>query len=85
MEVGISRMSDANCGPGSESQDSGEGGEEKGDMQWWQLSLVGVGCTIGTGDFLGSTIGIKTAGSSIRRMNRKLERGGSEDHFKRDY
>ena len=42
MEVGISRMSDANCGPGSESQDSGEGGEEKGGMQWWQLSLVGV-------------------------------------------
>ena len=41
MEVGISRMSDANCGPGSESQDSGEGGEEKGGMQWWQLSLVG--------------------------------------------
>ena len=29
MEVGISRMSDANCGPGSESQDSGEGGEER--------------------------------------------------------
>lgn len=85
MEVGISRMSDANCGPGSESQDSGEGGEEKGGMQWWQLSLVGVGCTIGTGYFLGSTIGIKTASSSIRRMNRKVERGGSEDHFKKDY
>jgi amino acid permease len=85
MEVGISRMSDANCGPGSESQDSSEGGEEKGGMQWWQLSLVGVGCMIGTGDFLGSTIGIKTAGPSIRRMNRKVERGGSEDYFKKDY
>lgn len=38
---------------------------EQGDMRWWQLSLVGVGCTIGTGYFLGSTIGIKTTGSSI--------------------
>jgi hypothetical protein len=84
MDVGISRMSDANYSPGSESQDPGEGGEEKGDMQWWQLSLVGVGCTIGTGYFLGSTIGIKTEDTSIRRMNRSVERGGSEGHFKKD-
>lgn len=34
-------------------------------LQWWQLSLIGVGCTIGTGYFLGSTIGIKTTGPSI--------------------
>ena len=72
MEVGISRMSDANCGPGSKSQDSGDGGEEKGDMQWGQLSLA---VRLGTGYFLGSTIGIKTAGPSIRRMDRKVERG----------
>ncbi|MBS4174099.1 amino acid permease [Bacillus sp. FJAT-49736] len=36
-----------------------------GDMKWWQLSLIGVGCTIGTGYFLGSSIGIKTTGPSI--------------------
>lgn len=35
-------------------------GNEKGNLKWWQLSLVGVGCTIGTGFFLGSAIGIET-------------------------
>ncbi|MCM3720237.1 amino acid permease [Fictibacillus phosphorivorans] len=34
-------------------------------MAWWQLSLIGVGCTIGTGYFLGSTIGIQLTGPSI--------------------
>ncbi|MEC0304265.1 amino acid permease, partial [Terribacillus saccharophilus] len=34
-------------------------------MKWWQLSLVGIGCTIGTGYFLGSVIGIHLTGSSI--------------------
>ena len=34
------------------------------DLKWWQLSLIGIGCTIGTG-FLGSSIGIKIGGSSI--------------------
>lgn len=38
---------------------------EAKDMAWWQLSLVGVGCTIGTGYFLGSTIGIQLTGPSI--------------------
>ncbi|GER68075.1 putative transporter YcgH [Weizmannia acidilactici] len=38
---------------------------KKGNLAWWQLSLVGVGCTIGTGYFLGSGIGIKTTGPSI--------------------
>ncbi|WP_018662172.1 amino acid permease [Heyndrickxia acidiproducens] len=38
---------------------------KKGDLSWWQLSLIGVGCTIGTGYFLGSGIGIKTTGPSI--------------------
>ena len=36
-----------------------------GTLKWWQLSLIGVGCTIGTGYFLGSSIGIKTTGPSI--------------------
>jgi L-asparagine transporter-like permease len=36
-----------------------------GTLSWWQLSLIGVGCTIGTGFFLGSAIGIKVTGPSI--------------------
>jgi L-asparagine transporter-like permease len=38
---------------------------ENGNLTWWQLSLIGVGCTIGTGFFLGSAIGIKITGPSI--------------------
>ncbi len=34
-------------------------------LKWWQLSLIGVGCTIGTGYFLGSSIGITITGPSI--------------------
>jgi L-asparagine transporter-like permease len=40
-------------------------GSNKGRLKWWQLSLLGVGCIIGTGFFLGSGIGIKTTGPSI--------------------
>lgn len=40
-------------------------GSEAGDLKWWHLSLIGVGCTIGTGFFLGSAIGIKITGPSI--------------------
>ncbi|WP_017149273.1 amino acid permease [Bacillus bingmayongensis] len=39
--------------------------EEQKDLKWWQLSLIGIGCTIGTGFFLGSSIGIKLGGLSI--------------------
>ncbi|MFB4169630.1 amino acid permease [Virgibacillus sp. JSM 102003] len=42
----------------------GNGSKESG-MKWWQLSLVGAGCTIGTGYFLGSSIGISNTGPSI--------------------
>jgi L-asparagine transporter-like permease len=38
---------------------------EKGNMKWWQLSLLGVACTIGTGYFLGSGIAIKIGGGSV--------------------
>lgn len=38
---------------------------KKGYLKWWQLSLIGVGCTIGTGYFLGSSIGIEVTGPSI--------------------
>jgi L-asparagine transporter-like permease len=34
-------------------------------LKWWQLSLLGVACTIGTGYFLGSSIGIQLGGPSI--------------------
>ncbi|XYJ24369.1 hypothetical protein ACSE3M_12560 [Bacillus velezensis] len=27
--------------------------QPKGNLAWWQLSLIGVGCTIGTGFFSG--------------------------------
>jgi L-asparagine transporter-like permease len=40
-------------------------GDKSGDLSWWQLSLIGIGCTIGTGYFLGSSIGIKITGPSI--------------------
>lgn len=39
--------------------------ETKGHLTWWQLSLLGIGCTIGTGYFLGSGIGIKLTGPSM--------------------
>ncbi|MGM0877892.1 MAG: amino acid permease [Bacillota bacterium] len=54
-------MSKVTCGPGGSSQDT----SNEGDLQWWQLSLIGVGCTIGTGYFLGSSIGIGITGPSI--------------------
>ncbi|MFL6562996.1 MAG: amino acid permease, partial [Bacillus sp. (in: firmicutes)] len=40
-------------------------GKDKGTLAWWQLSLIGIGCTIGTGYFLGSGIGIKITGPSM--------------------
>jgi aromatic amino acid permease len=40
-------------------------GTQEGSLAWWQLSLVGIGCIIGTGYFLGSSLGIQMAGPSI--------------------
>lgn len=42
-----------------------QGHDDKSKLAWWQLSLIGVGCIIGTGYFLGSGIGIKMTGPSI--------------------
>ncbi|OXT15474.1 amino acid permease [Bacillus sp. OG2] len=56
-------MSSASCDPSSSGKGS-KGGKE-GNLKWWQLSLTGVGCTIGTGYFLASAIGIKITGPSI--------------------
>jgi L-asparagine transporter-like permease len=39
--------------------------EEEAHLKWWQLSLIGVGCTIGTGFFLGSSIAIEKSGFSV--------------------
>ncbi|AWB46019.1 amino acid permease [Paenibacillus sp. CAA11] len=39
--------------------------ETKGDLKWWQLSLLGVACTIGTGYFLGSALAIHIGGPAI--------------------
>ncbi|QCT03087.1 amino acid permease-associated protein [Paenibacillus algicola] len=39
--------------------------EDKQTLKWWQLSLLGVASTIGTGYFLGSSLGIKLGGPSI--------------------
>ncbi|MGV3487227.1 MAG: amino acid permease [Tuberibacillus sp.] len=34
----------------------------EGHLKWWQLSLLGIGCTIGTGYFLGSGLAIMMSG-----------------------
>lgn len=46
------------------SQASGQEKQEK-PMRWWQLSLLGVAFTIGTGYFLGSGIAIQMGGASV--------------------
>jgi len=43
----------------------GCGNQVEGNLKWWQLSLIGVGCIIGTGYFLGSSIAIKFTGPSV--------------------
>ncbi|MFD1638020.1 amino acid permease [Evansella tamaricis] len=41
------------------------GEQKEKPLLWWQLSLLGVACTIGTGFFLGSSIAISMAGPSV--------------------
>ena len=41
------------------------GKDEAANLAWWQLSLIGVGCIIGTGFFLASGIAIKMTGPSV--------------------
>ncbi|GIP24464.1 amino acid permease [Paenibacillus sp. J22TS3] len=42
-----------------------EGKAEEGQLKWWQLSLLGVACTIGTGYFLGSSLALHMGGPSV--------------------
>ncbi|MCG7334678.1 amino acid permease [Sporosarcina sp. ACRSM] len=42
-----------------------DGQDETASLAWWQLSLIGVGCIIGTGFFLASSIAIKMTGPSV--------------------
>lgn len=42
-----------------------QGDQEKGGLAWWQLALLGVASTVGTGFFLGSAIGLKAAGPAF--------------------
>src|SRR3954452_5566773 len=42
-----------------------DGEDEIASLAWWQLSLIGVGCIIGTGFFLASSIAIKMTGPSV--------------------
>lgn len=52
-------MNKNHCNPGKTEKSN------EAQLTWWQLSIIGVGCTIGTGYFLGSGIGIKMTGPSI--------------------
>ena len=37
----------------------------KGRLSWWQLSLLGIGCTLGTGFFLGTSMSIHKSGPAV--------------------
>jgi L-asparagine transporter-like permease len=39
--------------------------QSEAEFTWWQLSLIGVGCIIGTGFFLASSIAIRMTGPSV--------------------
>ncbi|SFL73825.1 amino acid/polyamine/organocation transporter, APC superfamily [Salibacterium qingdaonense] len=39
--------------------------KEDSGLTWWQLSLIGVGCTIGTGFFLGASLAVSMAGQAV--------------------
>ncbi|MBA9083947.1 L-asparagine transporter-like permease [Fontibacillus solani] len=42
--------------------------EEDKELKWWQLSLLGIAGTIGTGYFLGSSLAISIGGPAVLRL-----------------
>ncbi|MED4036700.1 amino acid permease [Niallia taxi] len=49
----------------SQDNNNQKSSKKQGKMKWWELSLVGVGCTIGTGYFVGSSLGVIETGPAI--------------------
>lgn len=47
------------------AKQTSEKNNSEGHLSWWQLSLIGVGCIIGTGFFLASSIAIQMTGPSV--------------------
>ncbi|MEF3351970.1 amino acid permease [Paenibacillus sp. GYB006] len=50
---------------GDNNNNKKQASETKGNLSWWQLSLLGVAGTIGTGYFLGSALAIQVGGPSV--------------------
>lgn len=46
-------------------QGSGAAERQEKKLKWWQLSLLGAACTIGTGFFLGSQLAIEVGGPAV--------------------
>ncbi len=58
-------MSNVSCSNPGGANNKSHTSSKEGNLIWWQLSLIGIGCTIGTGYFLGSSIGVEITGPSI--------------------
>ncbi|MGM7724528.1 amino acid permease [Metabacillus sp. Hm71] len=58
-------MSNVSCSNPGGANNKSHTSSKEGNLKWWQLSLIGIGCTIGTGYFLGSSIGVEITGPSI--------------------
>jgi L-asparagine transporter-like permease len=63
----IMDVTEAQQGTGGEGKLSNSTSGEKTEkpLKWWQLSLLGVACTIGTGYFLGTGLAIEMGGPAV--------------------